>query len=210
MDKKYKYAGYFMMVLIPLVALAFYKTYFINFPNFNSRIRVYDHIHAILASLWVLTLITQPILIRNRKYELHRKIGRLSYILFPLLILSFIPREIVVLNSDSKANLFFPVGDSLILISLYLLAIYNKKNTQFHMRYFIASALVLLGPIIGRIGPIWLGFSGMMTQNIQYALIHSILIALIIYDQSFKKSRPYIVALALFLLHQITFYFIFS
>lgn len=198
-----------MLLLIPLVALAFYKTYFIHFPNFSSRIRVYDHIHAALASLWILTLVIQPIVISKRNYELHRKIGRLSYILFPLLILSFLPREIMVFNSGSKADLFFPVGDSIILVSLYLLAVYNKKNTPFHMRYFIASALVLLGPIIGRIGPIWLGFSGIMTQNVQYAIIHSILIALIIYDRSLKKSRPYIVAMALFLLHQITFYSIF-
>lgn len=198
-----------MMLLIPLVGLAFYKTYFISFPNFSERTRVYDHIHAALASFWVLTLIIQPILISNRKYELHRKIGRFSFILFPLLILSFIPREIVVFNSGSRVDLFFPVGDSVILTTLYILAVYNRKNTPFHMRYFIASALVLLGPIIGRIGPIWLGFSGMMTQNIQYALIQGILITLVIYDKSFRKSRPYFVAIALFLLHQLTFYFLF-
>lgn len=153
MEKRYQYTGYFMMLLIPLVILAFYKSYFIHFPRFNSRIRFYDHIHAAVASCWVLLLIAQPVLINRRQYAIHRGLGKLSYVLFPVLILSFVPREMVVFNSKSPIGLFFPVADTLVLIPLYSFAIYYKKNVQYHMRFMIASALVLLGPIIGRIGP---------------------------------------------------------
>ncbi len=209
MEKKYKYTGYFMMLLVPLVSLAFYKTYFISFPEFPEKIQYYDHIHATLATSWVLMLIVQPLFILYNKHRIHRIIGKISYIIFPLLILSFIPRELIVWNSANRKDLFFPLADSLVLITLFVLAIYNKKNTPNHMRYFISSALVLLGPIIGRIGPIWLDLSGLLTQNIQYTTIQGILLSLIIYDRNLTKSKPYIHAIGLFVLHQLCFYLLF-
>ncbi len=206
MEKKYKYLGYVMMLLLPLVFAAFYQSYFKTFPHFSARIFLYDHVHAFFATIWVLLLIVQPILISRRQYAWHRRLGRLSYFIFPLLVLSFIPREIRLINSDEPKDIFFPVADTLVLVPLYLLAIYNKRNVAKHMRYMIASALVLLGPTIGRIGPIWFKLPGVATQNIQYSVIYAILIGLVVYDKNLKKSRPYFVAMALFFLHQMVFY----
>jgi hypothetical protein len=132
-------------------------------------------------------------------------IGKASYILFPLFFLSFIPREIMVLRSDEPVNVFFPLADSLVLLTLYVLAIVHKKNVAKHMRYMISSALVLLGPTIGRIGPIWFGFSSALTQYIQYGITLSILMALIIYDGRIQKARPYLVASGLFIAHALIF-----
>ncbi len=199
-----------MMLLIPLIFIAFYNSYFKSFPEFSTRIHLYDHIHAVLASVWVLLLIIQPLLIQKGKYALHRKTGRLSYIIFPLLILSFIPREIILFNSDERKFLFFPLADSLVLVPLYILAIKHRKNTAWHMRYMISSALVLLGPILGRIGPGLLGWPGILAQNIQYGIIYLILLSLIFHDgKKFRKSKPYMVAIAFFLIHQIVFYLLF-
>lgn len=199
-----------MILFLPLIFAAFYSSYFQHFPTFSARIQWFDHVHAVIASAWILTLIIQPMLASRKKFELHRKIGRLSYFIFPLLILSFIPREIILIASDEPKNLFFPLADTLVMIPLYLLAIYNKRNTAKHMRYMIASALVFLGPTIGRIGPVLIGWSGLVTQNVQYTVIYSILAGLILYDHiNFKKVQPYLVAIALFFLHQMTFYFLF-
>ena len=210
MERKYKYIGFIMILFLPLIFAAFYQSYFEHFPVFSSRIHWFDHVHAIIASSWILLLIIQPILASRKKYQLHRKIGRLSYFIFPLLILSFIPREIRLIASDEPKNLFFPVADTFVLIPLYLLAIYNKRNAAKHMRYMIASALVFFGPAIGRIGPKLLGWSGLVTQNVQYTIIYAILIGLILYDNlNLKKSQPYLVAIALFFVHQMIFYFLF-
>ena len=201
-----------MTLLIPLVFFAFYQSYFKSFPKFSSRIHLYDHVHSTLAMTWILMLIIQPVLIQNRQYTLHRIIGKMSYVIFPMLIFSFIPREIVLFHSDDRRDLFFPVADSFVLVPLFSLAIYSvyKKNIAFHMRYIISSALVLLGPTVGRIGPKWLGWSAIFTQNVQYAIIYAVLITLILYDgRNFKKSRPYMVAILLFFIHQLTFYLIF-
>lgn len=205
MERKYSLLGYFMLLLFPLVFLAFYKSYFEHFPQFADRIKYFDHIHASLAILWVLMLIVQPVLIVNRKYSLHRTIGRGSYLVFPLFFLSFLPREIILIQGDHPKDLFFPLADSLVLLTLYVLAVRNKKNIGNHMRYMISSALVLLGPTIGRIGPIWLGLSFQATQYIQYGITLAILLMLIIYDGRIQKSRPYLLAAGLFAVHALAF-----
>lgn len=211
MDKTYKYLSYFFLLLIPLIYAGFYKSYFQSFPSFNSKIHVFDHIHAFIASVWVLMLIVQPFLIFNKKNSLHRKIGKLSYVVFPLLILSFVPQIIKIVRTEDITNLFFPLADGVLLITFYSLAIYYRKKRAKHMRYMIASALVLLGPTVGRIGPSLFGWSGVITQNVQYGIIYSILISLILYDRKNKrKFQPYLIAIAGFVIHQIVFYVVFS
>ena len=86
MEKHYKNIGYLILLLIPLTLFGFYKTYFIKFPDFDENIDFYIHLHAFIAFLWVLLLGMQPILIRNQHYNLHRRLGRITYYLFPLLI----------------------------------------------------------------------------------------------------------------------------
>ncbi len=210
MDKTYRYTGYFLLLLIPLIFAGFYKSYFQPFPHFGPNITVLVHLHAFIASVWVLILIVQPFLIFNKKLALHRKVGKLSYIVFPLLVLSFIPQILKIIRTENIANLFFPLGNGALLIAFYSLAIYYRKQRSKHMRYMIASALVLLGPTVGRIGTDLLGRSDLFTQNMQYAIIYTILISLIFYDRkNHRKFQPYVVAIAGFIVHQVVYHIIF-
>ena len=210
MDRTYKYLGYFLLLLIPLTFAGFYKTYFEPFPNFGKNIDVYIHIHAVVASLWIAILIVQPFLIVNKKIALHRSVGKLSYLVFPLLIISFIPRIIKTINSGDIQFLFFPLADGFLLMIFYVLAIYYKKKTAKHMRYMIASALVLMGPTFGRIGPNLLGWSELSTQNVEYGIIYSVLISLIFYDlKNKRKFQPYLIAIVGFFIHQLVYYWVF-
>ena len=210
MDRTYKYLGYFLLLLIPLTFAGFYKTYFEPFPNFGKNIDVYIHIHAVIASLWIAILIVQPFLIVNKKIALHRSVGKLSYVVFPLLIISFIPRIIKTINSGDIQFLFFPLADGFLLVTFYVLAIYYKKKTAKHMRYMIASALVLMGPTFGRIGPNLLGWSELSTQNVEYGIIYTILIILILYDlKNKRKFQPYLIAIVGFVIHQLVYYWVF-
>jgi hypothetical protein len=210
MEKTYRYLGHFMLLLIPLIFAGFYKTYIEQIPNFGERINLFIHIHAAIASVWISMLIAQPFLILNKKFALHRTIGKISYFVFPLLILSFIPQILRNINEGHLKSAFFPIADSLLLISFYSLAIYNRKTSSRHMRFMIATALVFLGPTVGRIGPIWFGWSEILTQNIQYGIIYLILLSLIFYDKSNqRKYNPYLVAITCFAVHQAVFYLVF-
>lgn len=211
MEKAYKYTGYFMLLLIPLVFLGFYKTYFSQFPDFNSGITYSHHQHAVIASVWIVMLILQPLLISNRKYKAHKIVGRLSYVVFPLLILSFLPMIARKISSAPSVNIFVPLGDCIILTLLYSLAIYHRKKMSYHMRYMIGTAIVFLGPTFGRIGALLLGLSERVTQNVQYTIIYLILLGLIGLDKKHQKDfRPYLLMLIIWVIHQIIFNLLFG
>jgi hypothetical protein len=61
------------------------------FPSYFKRLAVTDgahHLHGIAATLWILLLIIQPFLYREGKIKWHRKLGKVSFILVPLIIVS--------------------------------------------------------------------------------------------------------------------------
>jgi hypothetical protein len=210
LKKTYKYLGYILVLLIPITFLAFYKTYFVQFPNFKENITTYTHLHAFISTMWILILILQPILIEKGKWKIHMVIGKITYVLFPILILSFIPLIISMYHSDHPKKIFLPLADSIMLILFYLLAIYNKKNVSKHMRFMIGITLVFLGPIIGRIGLLILELSPIVTQNLFYGIIYLILIGLIFYDKKFNGNyQPYILLLGIWITHQVVFNLIF-
>ena len=67
----------------------FWKTYFGKIPSFNG-VSGLMHFHAIMVLSWLGILIAQPILILNKKIELHRAVGKASYFVVSLLLLSII------------------------------------------------------------------------------------------------------------------------
>lgn len=210
MEKEYRNLGFVLLILIPLILLGFYRSYIIQIPHFEEDINLFVHLHALFATVWIFTLIAQPLFIRYKKFKAHRFLGKLSYIIFPLLILSFIPQMLKHINANDYQFLFFPGADSFLLIIFYVLAIINRKKTFIHMRYMIAAAIVFLGPTVGRIGPGLLKWSDLTTQNVMYGIIYIILLSLIFYDKTNQKNyKPYLVALFGFFIHQVIFLIIF-
>lgn len=54
MDKPYRYTGYFLLLLIPLIFAKFCKSYFQPFPKFSLNINMLVHLHAFIACVWVI------------------------------------------------------------------------------------------------------------------------------------------------------------
>lgn len=218
MEKAYKNTGYFMLLLVALIAIGFYKTYFGQFPEFNktptvlshSRVNIFYHFHAALATLWILLLIIQPLLIRYGKSKIHKTIGKISYFIFPFLVLSFILLIISILQAKHPILAYLPISGSTWLILFFSLAVYNRKNTPLHMRYMIGTATTFLGPAFGRIGTMLLGLSPNVTQNIQYVIIYTILAGLIFLDRKHGKNfKPYILIMVAWVIDQIVYNILF-
>ena len=159
---------YFFVALFIITNLGFYKTYLIHFPTFEGFAAVY-HIHGMLAMAWVLMLIAQAYLIRAKKYDLHRLVGKLSYIVFPLFLASlfFTAKEAYFRNiqkmSQSDALAQMPLGGTIDIFFLGLVftfAMIYKKNTGFHLRFMASTGFAILGPGLGRFLFAFLGVPG--------------------------------------------------
>jgi hypothetical protein len=205
MEKEYKNIGFLFLLFIPLTFLGFYKTYFVLSPEFTGTVDIYTHIHALVASIWIILLIIQPLLIRFNNFKLHRFLGKISYFIFLTLVLSFIPQMIKEYGKG-----LFPLNasfDILLLMLFYILAVKNKKDVAIHMRYMIAIALIFIGPTLGRIIYFLLELESLGSLHIPYLSVISILFGLIIWDyKNNRKYKPYVVALISFIIYLIALY----
>ncbi|MCJ7467880.1 MAG: hypothetical protein MUO53_14455 [Maribacter sp.] len=205
MEKEYRNIGFTFLLFIPLTFLGFYKTYFVLSPEFVGTVDAYTHIHAVIASLWITLLITQPLLIRAKNFSLHRIFGNISYFVFFALILSFIPQMIKEYGKG-----LFPLNasfDIVLLMLFYTLAIKYKNDVAMHMRYMIAIALIFVGPTLGRIIFFLLELEHLGSMQIPYLIVITILLSLILWDKKNKRNyNPYLVALAAFSIYLISLY----
>ncbi|HEV7358891.1 MAG TPA: hypothetical protein VGN99_12930, partial [Steroidobacteraceae bacterium] len=81
MERQYRNLGYFLLILVGLVGLGFYKPYFALIPYFDPSITPLVQVHVILLMSFVALLIAQPLLIRYRQREWHRRLGKATYFL---------------------------------------------------------------------------------------------------------------------------------
>lgn len=145
------------ILLIVVVQIGFYKTYLQFFPQFDG-FRYVQHFHGAMMMGWLILLLVQPILIRAGKFELHRLLGRASYLLAPLVLVSMYSisqfRYRGILESSGQAaalaHLALNFPNIVFFAVLYLLAIFYKHRTELHMRFMVSTVFVLVGPGLAR------------------------------------------------------------
>ena len=219
MEKGYKNVVYLFLAITVIILFGFYKTYFELFPDFTG-IKTIHHIHGLTLVLWLAMLIVQPILINNKKYKLHRTIGKFSYVLVPLI---FIFMLLVYKNQYLKGEangdphvqnlgiLFIPLTDTLPFVIFYILAIFNKKNISKHLRYMISTAIIVVGPGLGRIFLIWLGMDFITAITAVSVVLFFAFLGLILYDKIKGKQfkiNPFAISLLIFLIPNILILFV--
>ena len=135
----------------------FYSTYTSEFPNFINKTATI-HIHGIFLMMWMVLLIVQPLLINMGRTQLHRNIGKVSWVLGPLIIATMF---LVGRGSYGRSIGNFPEPQILATMVLdirgyisfamfWALAMYFRKNSASHMRYMIATGILAIGPGVGR------------------------------------------------------------
>lgn len=149
--------GYAFIALLLICTLGFYPTYISKFPEMVGFTSAH-HFHGLMALLWILLLIVQPFLIRAKKYELHRQVGKLGYIVMPLLVISlfFVAKATYLRNiklmPEVEALAILPNGTVEIFdfSILFALAMIYRKNTGYHLRFMASTGLMMVGPGLGR------------------------------------------------------------
>jgi hypothetical protein len=202
METVYKNSHYLFISVLIMAFAGFWNSYFSKFPTFEG-ITTPMQFHGLMCLLWLGILITQPILIRQNKLDWHRKIGKLSYIVVPLLILSMaiLTRLAFIRNSPpvpGKPDVgLIGFADMIFFLFSYGMAIYYRKKTSYHARYMVLSVLPFINPSLGRLelpGPI-------------LALI--IMVGLLIYERfNNKVYRPYALSLPIYFVVYVLFIFV--
>lgn len=225
--------AYWFLLLIPLIAWGFYETYFSVL--FAPRPFII-HIHFGLMMILAATLITQPLLIRYKKQSIHRMIGKTSYVVMPLLLLTgfllirFVYyRDINNLNVEvsqgrlklNSSQILQRAADNVRIIVVYLFwlgffyfkAILARRTTSIHARYMVAASLTMIGPTVDRIWFLSFGierfFAVIPIEYFSFLLQDVILTGLLIYDFKNKKpTKTLWICLLVYLVGQFLYFFV--
>lgn len=206
----YHNLGYWFLLFIILVAAGFYTTYFTRLFEPTPAI---IHIHFVVMALWLMMLIVQPFLIKYKKLKWHRLIGKASYFLVPLVLLTafvvirneyyrnletFNQEAVKGLNQYTTSEILqraaaAPIGLFYFLwfAVFYLLAIKNRRKSPKHARYMLATALTLTGPTVDRIAGIHFHIytiAGISSFVLSFIIIDIVLASLLYLDYKNKKE----------------------
>lgn len=203
----------YLIIAIMIVALlGFFPTYFSKFPEFEGLKNVH-HFHGVMMISWFGMLIAQPMLISYKKIDWHRILGKVSYLLAPLVAISiYLVMKEEYYDDLSKytrerslAGLDLDLMSLFSFIILYSLAIWNKGKMDFHMRYMICTGLLIFIPGLARFLIFLIGLSNAATGISILVVTYGIYAVLMVYD--YRKGhtiKPYIVGLSLVTLTNIT------
>jgi hypothetical protein len=157
MEKKYSLVIALFISIALVSLLGFFKSYLSFFPKFEAFNYVI-HIHFIAFLLWFTLIISQPILIRRKKFELHKRIGKLSYFLAPILVITIlilVHREVVrdIKTSENMVYISSFIGllDAITFSIYYIIAMINIENLRWHVAFIIAATLVVFNPGLSRL-----------------------------------------------------------
>lgn len=188
-------AGYFAIALIVLAFLGFWPTYFSKFFDGTADFNNYFHFHFAMASIWIALLILQPILIRKKKFSIHKQTGKLSFIILPLFFLSVILLKHHNIGGEVTeglgASLWLQLKDLVIIGLMFTIAMTNSKNMQVHARAMIATGIVFIEPTLGRFIILTLlpEPDFMLGLGITVAIMYTLIISLILIERKQASGR---------------------
>jgi uncharacterized membrane protein len=118
--------------------------------------------------------------------RLHRQLGKLSYALAPMVVISTLLLAHYRLQSARSYDQVYFLWVQLGLIALfavaYAQAIRHRRSAGIHARYMICTALAMLDPIVARLLNIVFGLDIPEVQVWTYGMIDAVLVALWLRD----------------------------
>lgn len=118
------------------------------------------HLHAIVFFGWIALFVTQTALMAGGNAALHRRLGWLSTLMVPLMVLLGIAITITSLRRTG-GPFFFDANEFMISNPIGLLtfagmvgaALAMRRRTDWHRRLMIGAMVSIMGPGFGRIAP---------------------------------------------------------
>ena len=153
-----------------------------------SAIDRYTHAHALLGTLWLVILISQPVLVLRGHRRAHRIAGRVSlfvalgFVLSSLLLTHF---RVSRMNEAEFAKegiyTYLPLSVAFLFAAACVLGFRWRTSTPVHARFMLSTALLLLDPVLARIMFFYLPHlpSDDLYQGITFTLIAAVMVFLV-------------------------------
>ena len=206
-------AVFFFAAFLLAAIVGFCPTYFSRMEAMASW-RV--HAHGALLFAWCFLLIAQAWLIRDRRGATHRALGKVSFVLAPLIVVSSLLVEhgtlVRAAGKYDTETLYFAyviVALMAVFVVAYGLAIVHRRTPALHMRYMMCTPLVMFDPVLARILDVRFGIGFGTGQMITYACVDAILLWLCYLDRN-TSYRVFHKMLAVFVLAQLPTFFIYK
>jgi hypothetical protein len=208
---KYDRVSLLSIAILLVLLWGFYRTYIVFFPSFEGFLFV-QHFHGVMMSLWMVILIAQPLLISRKKNRIHKLIGKSSFVIAPLLMISIfgVSRMTFQRNlasstmEDAVAMISLSIPGLIIFAVLYGLAITNRRLTYYHMRYMIGTALLMIGPGLGRVLILYFEMPPPIAISLTLVVVAVLAIALFAIDLIKKRDyKPFLIVACLMLLQSV-------
>lgn len=87
--RTYRGIALLVIVLVPLSYFGFRTSYWQHFPRF-SGVGWEVHFHLLTITAWLTILVSQAWLAVKGRIAQHKRIGRLSYLLVPFIVIGFV------------------------------------------------------------------------------------------------------------------------
>ena len=201
-------SGPYFAGLLVVALVAFWPSYLSLAPSASSA---YTHLHALTAAVWILLLIAQPMAIRARRLAQHRAVGRVSYVVAPVVLGTIVllaHSRLQGLDAEAYAVqtyvLYLQVSLGALFGLSYALAIYTRRTAALHARFMICTGLTLIDPVVIRL-MFWAAPNGNWNyQWFTFGLTDLVLVALIWLERDRRRGRGvFPVMLGVFVLTQV-------
>ena len=191
------------------MVVAFWPSYFSRLADQPS---VHSHAHGLAMTAWLALLIAQASLMRAGNRALHRRLGLLSYLLVPVIVVvtlrfvHYTVREVPELGDYGLFFLALVVFTLVTFVSLFALAMLYRKQPAVHARFMVSTLFPLFPPVtdrlIARFAPsvlAWMPRIGgaEILQVAGFAIADTILVGLALWDWQKNSRRVLVVALAI-------------
>jgi hypothetical protein len=196
------------------MVVAFWPSYFSRLADQPS---VHPHAHGLAMTAWLALLIAQASLMRAGNRALHRRLGLLSYLLVPVIVVvtlrfvHYTVREVPELGDYGLFFLALVVLTLVTFVTLFALAMLYRKQPAVHARFMVSTLFPLFPPVtdrlIARFAPSvldWMPRIGgaEILQVAGFAIADTILVGLVIWDWQKNGRRVFLVALAIVVIGQ--------
>jgi hypothetical protein len=199
----------FTFLFLVLGHVGFYKKYIALFPTFENTSLI-THFHATMMFSWLALLFIQPILILNKKTYLHKTLGKITYLIAPLVVLSMF----LITNQgyeaklekmsllEANAGLSVNIPDFFAFSILYLLAILYKNKPDLHGRYMVTTLFPIIGAALVRIAMRYFDVSKDDAFDLVPTTMSVVCFLFMVSDIKSRKYMPFLVALVILLVEQ--------